>query len=129
MIEISDIKNRLSMFGINLTENDDNLIQYEIDKWVQYSLNFMNREDLPDEVKPKVIDTICFQVLTFKMNLGELEGFDYSVGISELTEGDTTVKYNTDGYENANELRFQKILDLLDSNLVSWLVHFRKLKW
>lgn len=129
MIEISDIKNRLSMFGVNLTENDDNLIQYEIDKWVQYSLNFMNREDLPDEVKPKVIDTICFQVLTFKMNLGELEGFDYSVGISELTEGDTTVKYNTDGYENANELRFQKILDLLDSNLVSWLVHFRKLKW
>lgn len=129
MIEISDIKNRLSMFGINLTENDDNLIQYEIDKWVQYSLNFMNREDLPDEVKPKVIDTICFQVLTFKTNLGELEGFDYSVGISELTEGDTTVKYNTDGYENANELRFQKILDLLDSNLVSWLVHFRKLKW
>lgn len=129
MIEISDIKNRLSMFGINLTENDDNLIQYEIDKWVRYSLNFMNREDLPDEVKPKVIDTICFQVLTFKMNLGELEGFDYSVGISELTEGDTTVKYNTDGYENANELRFQKILDLLDSNLVSWLVHFRKLKW
>lgn len=117
------------MFGINLTENDDNLIQYEIDKWVQYSLNFMNREDLPDEVKPKVIDTICFQVLTFKMNLGDLEGFDYSVGISELTEGDTTVKYNTDGYENANELRFQKILDLLDSNLVSWLVHFRKLKW
>lgn len=129
MIEISDIKNRLSMFGISLTENDDNLIQYEIDKWVQYSLNFMNREDLPDEVKPKVIDTICFQVLTFKMNLGELECFDYSVGISELTEGDTTVKYNTDGYENANELRFQKILDLLDSNLVSWLVHFRKLKW
>lgn len=129
MIEISDITDRLAMFGITLKEEDNPFIEYEINKWVQYSLNFMNREDLPDEVKPKVIDKICAQLLLFKINLGDLEGFDYSVGVAELTEGDTTIKYKGDGYENVNEARFQKALDLLDTSLVSWLVHFRKLKW
>ena len=128
MIEVSEITDRLAMFGITLNE-DNSFIEFEINKWVQYSLNFMNRDDLPDEVKPKVIDKICAQLLLFKLNLGDLEDFDYSVGVSEITEGDTTVKYNHDGYENINEIRFQKALNLLDTNLVSWLVHFRKLKW
>ena len=128
MIEVSEITDRLAMFGITLNE-DNSFIEFEINKWVQYSLNFMNRDDLPDEVKPKVIDKICAQLLLFKLNLGDLEDFDYSVGVSEITEGDTTVKYNHDGYENINEIRFQKALSLLDTNLVSWLVHFRKLKW
>lgn len=128
MIEVSEITDRLAMFGITLNE-DNSFIEFEINKWVQYSLNFMNRDDLPDEVKPKVIDKICAQLLLFKLNLGDLEDFDYSVGVSEITEGDTTVKYNNDGYENINELRFQKVLGLLDTNLVSWLVHFRKVKW
>lgn len=128
MIEVSEITDRLAMFGITLNE-DNSFIEFEINKWVQYSLNFMNRDDLPDEVKPKVIDKICAQLLLFKLNLGDLEDFDYSVGVSEITEGDTTVKYNHDGYENINEIRFQKALNLLDTNLVSWLVHFRKVKW
>ena len=128
MIEVSEITDRLAMFGISLNE-DNSFIEFEINKWVQYSLNFMNRDDLPDEVKPKVIDKICAQLLLFKLNLGELEDFDYSVGVSEITEGDTTVKYNHDGYENINEVRFQKALNLLDTTLVSWLVHFRKVKW
>ena len=111
MIEVSEITDRLAMFGITLNE-DNSFIEFEINKWVQYSLNFMNRDDLPDEVKPKVIDKICAQLLLFKLNLGDLEDFDYSVGVSEITEGDTTVKYNHDGYENINEIRFQKAFTL-----------------
>ena len=127
MIEVSEITDRLAMFGITLNE-DNSFIEFEINKWVQYSLNFMNRDDLPDEVKPKVIDKICAQLLLFKLNLGDLEDFDYSVGVSEITEGDTTVKYNHDGYENINEIRFQNALTLFETNLVRWLVHFRKVK-
>ena len=42
--------------------------------------------------------------------------------IVKATEGIGYVDKSCDGF-------FQKALSLLDTNLVSWLVHFRKLKW
>lgn len=129
MIELNFVKDRLASLGYPAKDEDTELLIFEIDKWIKYSLSFMNREEMPEEVEPKVIDKICYEFLTLKKNNGTLEGFDYGTGISELKEGDTTIKYNSDGGQSASEKRFQNIMDALDTRLKSWLVEYRQLKW
>ena len=125
------VKARLATLGVTTTVEDDPLIEHGCDHWISYSLDFMNRPDIPDLVVPRVIDRIVADFLVYKKNMGAILADDVvaSQPIEEIREGDTTVKYVTDGSQTNTDKLFLAVIRRLEAGLIPSLVRNRKLKW
>ena len=120
---------RLAMLGYTATEVDNEHLDYEITFVVNYALNFCNVTELPEIVKPKMIDRICSQFLLIKKNSGNLEGFNYDAAIKSIKEGDTQIQYAIDSGGDTPENRFDAMVRELKNTLDKWLVPYRRLRW
>ena len=124
-----DVISRLGMLGYTATEADYAHIDYEITFVTNYALNFCNVTELPEIVKPKLVDRICSQFLMIKKNSGLLEGFNYDAAIKSIKAGDTQVQYAIDSGGDTPENRFDAMVRELKNTTDKWLVPFRRLHW
>lgn len=129
MISKEKVIERLGHLGYTVTDADHSHLDYEIDKFVKYALNFCNIAEIPEIVKPRLIDRICSDFLYYKKNSGQLTGFNYDAVIKQIKEGDTTVSYAVGQGEDTPENRFDAFVKSLERGTDKWLVPHRRLRW
>ncbi len=125
-----DVKSRIKgLTGFEVPDTDADMIQYITAKAEREVLDFCNLDTLPEELQYVVTDMAAGEYLAAKLASGSLniEGLDFSAGINSLSEGDTSISYNT---EESDSARLQKLIDTLQKGIESKeVLRYRKLVW
>ena len=129
MVTNEHIVKRLGQLGYTATDEDSAIIDFELEKILNYVMNYCNITEIPNILDPRIIDRICGEFLFYQKNSGNLEGFDYDAVIKEIKEGDTTLKYATGSDGDTAESRFDKFLNKMERGFDKWITPYRKLRW
>jgi hypothetical protein len=129
MVSIEQVISRLKMLGYDATVEDNNHIDYELNKTINYVHNYCNITDIPEILTPRIVDRICADFLYYKKNSGSLEGFNYDAVIKSIKEGDTTVQYAVGQGEDTAENRFDAFVKQLERGFDKWITPHRRLRW
>jgi hypothetical protein len=129
MVTRDNVIDRLLQLGYAATAEDYDHIDFELQKIVNYTLNYCNIQELPEIIEPRLIDRVCGEFLYYKKNSGSLEGFNYEAVIKEIKEGDTTVKYAVGQGEDTPENRFDTFVKQLERGYDKWITPHRRLRW
>ena len=129
MVSREQVIERLGMLGYTATEADNDHIDFELTKILNYVKNYCNITEIPEILDPRIIDKISYEFLFYKKNSGQLEGFDYDLVIKEIKEGDTTLKYATGQDGDTPESRFDSFVKQLERGFDKWCVPYRRLRW
>ena len=129
MVTKENIIKRLAPLGYTSTTTDDDIIEFELEKTLNYVMNYCNITEIPDVLDPRIVDRVCGEFLFYQKNSGELDGFDYDAIIKEIKEGDTTLKYAIGSDGDTAESRFDKFLTKMERGFDKWLVPYRRLRW
>lgn len=128
-ITVEEVKKRLVQLGIKDQEQDNDKINFYIEKVISYVLNFCNREDVPGIIEPIVLDKICSDFMIEQKNMGNISDFDYDSGIKTIKEGDTSITYGSENGSSTTETRFNDTMNYLQDNFNLWLLPHRRLRW
>lgn len=129
MISKENVAERLRHLGYTVTDSDHSHIEYELDKFINYTLNYCNISEIPMIVEPRLIDRVCSEFLYYKKNSGQLNGFNYDAVIKQIKEGDTTISYAVGQGEDTPENRFDAFVKSLERGFDKWLTPHRRLRW
>ena len=129
MVTVDMVVKRLGQLGHVVSDAELEIVEFELEKILNYVKNFCNITEIPEILDPRIIDRVCCEFLFYQKNSGQLEGFDYDAVIKELKEGDTTVKYATGADGDTPESRFDKFLNKMERGFDKWCVPFRRLRW
>ena len=129
MVSRDEVIDRLAMLGYTASEEDYPAIDYELNSVTNYTLNHCNISEIPEIVKPKLIDKVCSQFLYFKKNSGSLKDFNYDNVIKSIKEGDTTITYSVGQGEDTPENRFDAFVKKLEQSYDKWIAPHRSLRW
>ena len=129
MVTYNSVVNRLKQLGYTATEEDADAIEFELNKTINYALNYCNITEIPEIVEPRIIDKACSDFLYFRKNSGNLEGFNYDEVIKSIKEGDTTIQYAVGQGEDTPENRFDAFVKKLELGFDKWLTPHRRLRW
>lgn len=129
MVVRDNVIKRLGQLGYTSTEADNDQIDFELNKTINYVLNYCNITTIPEILDPRIIDRVCADFLFYKKNSGSLEGFNYDAVVKEIKEGDTTVKYAVGQGEDTPENRFDSFVKSLERGFDKWISPHRRLRW
>lgn len=129
MVVREDVIDRLKQLGYVATESDNEQIDFELQKTINYVLNYCNITTIPDIVDPRIIDKVCGDFLYYKKNSGSLDGFNYEAVIKSIKEGDTQIQYAVGQGEDTPESRFDAFVKSLDRGFDKWITPHRRLRW
>lgn len=129
MVSREQVISRLKMLGYTATVEDNNHLDYELNKTINYVMNYCNIQTIPEILNPRIIDRICADFLYYKKNSGSLEGFNYDAVIKSIKEGDTTLTYAVGQGEDTPENRFDSFVKQLERGFDKWITPHRRLRW
>ena len=129
MVSREQVIKRLSMLGYTATDADNDQIDFEMTKNLNYVKNYCNITEIPDILDPRIVDRICSDFLFYKKNTGQLETFDYDTVIKSIKEGDTQIQYATGQGEDTPESRFDSFVKQLEKGFDKWITPWRRLRW
>ena len=130
MVDRYQIINRLKQLGYEATEDDDEQIDFELTKILNYVVNnFTRTTTIPEILDPRIIDRVCCDFLYYKKNSGSLKGFNYDTVIKSIKEGDTTITYAVGQGEDTPENRFDAFVKSLERGFDKWCTPHRRLVW
>lgn len=129
MVVREDVVKRLAHLGYVATESDYDHIDFELEKTLNYVMNFCNITTIPEILDPRIVDRICSDFLYYKKNSGSMEGFNYDAVIKSIKEGDTQIQYAVGQGEDTPENRFDTFVKSLERGFDKWLTPHRRLRW
>lgn len=129
MVALDDVVKRLCQLGYTVSENDYETIEFELNKVINYVMNYCNITVIPDILDPRITDRVCSDFLYYKKNSGSLDGFNYDTVIKSIKEGDTTVTYAVGQGEDTPENRFDAFVKSLERGFDKWITPHRRLRW
>lgn len=129
MVVRDDIVKRLNQLGYTATEKDHEQIDFELEKIINYVMNYCNITDIPTILDHRIADRVCADFLYYKKNSGSLEGFNYEAVIKSIKEGDTTIQYAVGQGEDTPENRFDSFVKQLERGFDKWITPHRRLRW
>ena len=129
MVCRDDVIKRLKQLGYTATDSDNDQIDFELNKMLNYVMNYCNITVIPEILDPRIIDRICSDFLYYKKNSGSLEGFNYDAVIKQIKEGDTTISYAVGQGEDTPENRFDNFVKSLDRGFDKWCTPHRRIRW
>lgn len=129
MVTKEQVIGRLKQLGYTATEADYGQIEFEMNKTINYVLNYCNITTIPNILDYRITDKICSDFLYYKKNSSQLEGFNYDAVIKEIKEGDTTIKYANGQGEDTPENRFDSFVKQLERGFDKWITPHRRLRW
>lgn len=118
----------LSVFGCAVSENDAELLSLCERAVISHIEAFCSVEDLPEGLIQQAARRVCGEFLEIKCALGALDigQLDFSAAITEITEGDSTVKFAA-GSSDAE--KFTSLVRELKRYGKDDLICFRKINW
>lgn len=129
MVVKEDVIKRLTHLGYNATEADYEHIEFELNKTLNYVMNYCNITTIPEILNPRIVDRVCGDFLYYKKNSGSLAGFNYDAVIKQIKEGDTSITYAVGQGEDTPENRFDAFLKSLERGFDKWITPYRRLRW
>ena len=129
MVVRDNVIERLKQLGYTPTEADNEHIDFELNKILNYVMNYCNITTIPEILYPRITDRVCSEFLFYKKNSGSLDGFNYDTVIKEIKEGDTTVKYAVGQGEDTPENRFDSFVKSLERGFDKWCTPHRRIRW
>ena len=129
MVVRQDVIERLKQIGYVATDSDNDHIDFELNKTLNYVMNHCNITTIPEILDPRIVDRVCSDFLYYKKNSGSLEGFNYDAVIKSIKEGDTTVQYAVGQGEDTPENRFDAFVKSLERGFDKWITPHRRLRW
>ena len=129
MVVRDDVVKRLKQLGYTATENDYEQIDFELEKTINYVMNYCNITVIPEILNKRIVDRVCADFLYYKKNSGSLENFNYETVIKSIKEGDTTVTYAVGQGEDTPENRFDAFVKQLERGFDKWITPHRRLRW
>ena len=129
MVTREQVIERLEQLGYVCTQEDNDQIEFELTKILNYVKNYCNITDIPEILDYRIIDRVCADFLYFKNNSGSLKGFNYDAVIKSVKEGDTTLTYAVGQGEDTPENRFDAFVKQLERGFDKWITPHRRLRW
>ena len=129
MVTRENVIDRLSQLGYVAKETDNDQIDFELTKIINYVKNYCNITIIPDILDPRITDRVCSDFLFYKKNSGSLDGFNYDAVIKQIKEGDTSITYAVGQGEDTPENRFDTFVKSLDRGFDKWITPHRRLRW
>lgn len=129
MVTNEMVVERLAQLGYTAVDGDEEQIDFELNKILNYTMNYCNITKIPDILDYRIIDRVCSEFLNYKKNSGSLEGFNYDAVIKSIKEGDTTITYAVGQGEDTVENRFDSFVKSLERGFDKWLTPHRRLRW
>jgi len=129
MVSREDVINRLGQLGYTTTGKDNDQLDFELNKTLNYVKNYCHITTIPDILDPRIIDRTCADFLFYKKNSGSLEGFNYDAVIKSIKEGDTQIQYAVGQGEDTPENRFDTFVKSLERGFDKWITPHRRLRW
>ena len=129
MVTLGRVTERLKDLGYTITDSDITMLQFELDKTIDYVKNYCNITTIPEILDNRIIDRVCSYFLYNKKNSGSLDGFDYDVVIKSVKEGDTTITYAVGQGEDTPENRFDAFVKSLERGFDKWITPHRCVRW
>jgi len=129
MVAREDVIERLEHLGYTAEEKDFDSIDFELEKTLDYVMNYCNITVIPDVLHRRIIDRVCGYFLYYKKNSGSLEGFNYDAVIKSIKEGDTQIQYAVGQGEDTPENRFDAFVKSLERGFDKWITPHRRLRW
>ena len=129
MVVREDVIKRLKHLGYTATENDYDHIDFELEKTLNYVMNYCNITIIPEIIDYRIVDRVCADFLYYKKNSGSLNGFNYDAVIKSIKEGDTTLTYAVGQGEDTPENRFDSFVKQLERGFDKWITPHRRLRW
>ena len=129
MVVRDDVIERLKQLGYTPTDADNDGIDFELNKMLNYVMNYCNITTVPEILDPRITDRVCSEFLFYKKNSGSLNGFNYDAVIKSIKEGDTTLTYAVGQGEDTPENRFDSFVKSLERGFDKWITPHRRLRW
>lgn len=129
MVTRENVIERLKQLGYDATEDDNDQVEFELRKTLNYVMNYCNITVIPEILDPRIIDRVCSDFLYYKKNSGSLDGFNYDTVIKSIKEGDTTITYAVGQGEDTPENRFDSFVKQLERGFDKWITPHRRLRW
>lgn len=129
MVTPQDVIKRLLQLGYTASEADNEQVEFELTKILNYVKNYCNITTIPEILTPRIIDRVCGDFLYYKKNSGSLNGFNYDAVIKQIKEGDTSITYAVGQGEDTPENRFDNFVKNLERGFDKWLTPHRRLRW
>ena len=129
MVTQTQVIDRLKQLGYATTDEDFDTVEFELNKILNYVMNYCNITEIPDILDPRIIDRVCSDFLYYKKNSGSLAGFNYDAVIKQIKEGDTTIQYAVGQGEDTAENRFDAFVRQLERGFDKWITPHRRLRW
>lgn len=129
MVDRQKVITRLKQLGYVATNDDNDQIDFELEKTLNYVKNYCNITNIPEILDLRIIDRVCGDFLYYKKNSGSLDGFNYDAVIKQIKEGDTTLSYAVGQGEDTPENRFDAFVKSLERGFDKWITPHRRLRW
>lgn len=121
---IENIKQRLYSLGVDVTEDDNDNIEFCLEKVIKHVKNGCSIAVIPKMLEQVVIDMVCGEFLKIKRK--SFKSGDISKILKSITEGDTRIEY----YETQND---EQKMDTLIEHLLNFgkgdLINYRCIRW
>lgn len=120
---LEDVIKRLQGLGFSVTENDNWILNFCVDKVENHIKNNCNVSEVPQGLHEVAVDLICGEYLQGKFNAGQLG--DYTQAISKIKEGDTDITF----VSGTSEVELLKtLINTLCSREIDFAA-YRRFKW
>ena len=129
MVVRDDIIERLKQLGYVASESDYDQIDFELNKTLNYVMNYCHITTIPEILDLRIVDRVCGYFLYYKKNSGSLSGFNYEAVIKSIKEGDTQIQYAVGQGEDTPENRFDAFVKSLERGFDKWITPYRRLLW
>ena len=126
---LEDVTKRLESFGYEVTEADNWIIEFLIQKIENSIKADCNINTIPEELHEIAVDMVVGEFLLNKKSRGQLEGFDLEAAVKQIHEGDTSVTFAIgDGSKTPEERLDELILYLMNYGKGKFAA-YRCIKW
>lgn len=123
---LEDVTARLASFGYTVTEGDAWMLNFIIAKVENHIKSECNLAEVPEGLHTIAVDMVVGEFLLNKKSMGSLEGFDLSVVVKQIQEGDTNVVFDT---SHSPEQRLDVLINYLMTYGKGALASFRCFRW
>lgn len=122
------ITERLKSFGYEVTEDDDWMLTFCMEKVTKTIMNYCNVSTIPENLNPTAIDMVCGEFLLIKKQTGQLQlgDLDLDGAVTSIKQGDTSVTFATSN--NSDESKFDALISYLLKGKDD-LLCYRRMYW
>lgn len=117
---------RLKSLGYEAAESDEFVLKFITEKVESHIKNQTNLDAVPEGLHHVFVDMVCGELLYEKKNSNLLTDEQIEAVVASISEGDTTVSFDT---KTSPQALFEALTDSLMNEGNKEFIRYRKLVW